>query len=53
MCLPPPFSRTAQAEDDVAGKDGCSVLRHMTLGAGSGLLFQAAYPDLGNLGKSP
>lgn len=55
MCLPPPFPApgTARAEDGAAGNDPCAVLRHMTLGPGPGLLFQAVYPDLGNLGERP
>ena len=51
LLSPPPG--TARAEDGAAGNDPCAVLRHMTLGPGPGLLFQAVYPDLGNLGESP
>ena len=53
MCLPPPFSCIARAGDGVSGKDPCPVLRHLTLSPGPGLLFQAVYPNLGNLSESP
>ena len=47
--LPPPSSPLRPAQPELK----TVLLRHMTLGPDPGLLFQAVYPDLGNLGESP
>ena len=47
--LPPPSSSLRPAQPELK----TVLLRHMTLGPDPGLLFQAVYPDLGNLGESP